>query len=116
APGLPADDLDSIIEANPGAKYGIGSSIAWLVAQAQRSIARGGSALSTFRLYNRNERVPGERRDMLLSVDEWLDVETSELPPREGACIVGIDLGGSASMSAAVFYWPNTHRLEAIGA
>lgn len=116
APGIPADDVASLIEANPGAKHGIGSSIEWLVAQAQRSIARGGSALSTFRLYNRNERVSGERRDMLLSVDEWLDCEVSELPPREGACIVGIDLGGSASMSAAVFYWPNTHRLEAIGA
>jgi phage terminase large subunit-like protein len=116
SPGLPADDRDSIIEANPGAKYGIGSSIQWLVSQAQRSIARGGSALSTFRLYNRNERVSDENRDMLLSIDEWLDCEVSDLPPREGGCIVGIDLGGSASMSAASFYWPNTGRLEAVGA
>lgn len=115
APGLPADDRDSIIEANPGAKQGIGSAPEWLQAQAQRAIARGGSALSSYRLYNRNERVTGESRDMLLDIDTWLDVETSELPPREGAAIVGIDLGGSASMSAAAMYWPNTGRLECFG-
>jgi len=116
APGLPADDMKSILQANPGAKGGIGSSPKWLQAQAQRAIKRGGSTLANFRLYNRNERVSGERSDMLITVDEWLDVETSELPPREGAAIVGIDLGGSASMSAAALYWPNTGRLEAFGA
>jgi len=115
APGLPADDSDSLIEANPGAKAGIGSSPQWLQAQAQRAIARGGSALSSFRLYNRNERVAGESRDVLLSVDDWLGCEVSALPPRQGAAIVGIDLGGSASMSAAIMYWPNTTRVEAFG-
>jgi phage terminase large subunit-like protein len=29
--------------------------------------------------------------------------------------VVGIDLGGSASMSAAAFYWPHTGRLECLG-
>jgi len=28
---------------------------------------------------------------------------------------MGVDLGGSRSMSAAAFYWPNTGRLEAFG-
>lgn len=115
APGQPADDLDSLLEANPGAKAGIGSSVQWLQAQANRAIARGGSALSSFRLYNRNERVSGERRDLLLTVDDWLGAEVSELPPREGGAVVGVDLGGSASMSAAALYWPNTGRLEAFG-
>lgn len=114
-PGLPADDYDSLMQANPGAKAGIGSSPKWLQAQAQRAIARGGNALAHFRLYNRNERVSGETRDVLVSVDEWLDCEVSDLPPREGGAVVGIDLGGSASMSAAVLYWPNTTRLEAFG-
>jgi phage terminase large subunit-like protein len=115
-PGLPADDYDSLIQANPGAKAGIGSSPKWLQAQASRAIARGGSALASFRLYNRNERVSGETRDVLLSVDDWLGCEVSDLPPREGGAVVGIDLGGSASMSAAVMYWPNTCRMEAFGA
>ncbi|MEE4303593.1 MAG: terminase TerL endonuclease subunit [Wenzhouxiangella sp.] len=116
APGLPADDLDSLLEANPGAKAGIGSSVKWLKAQATRAIARGGSALSSFRLYNRNERVSGESRNVLITVDEWLDCEVSELPPREGGAVVGVDLGGSASVSAAALYWPNTGRMETFGA
>ena len=115
APGLPADDLDSIMLANPGAVAGIGSSIEWLMAQARRAITRGGSTLTSFRLYNRNERVSGETRDLLLTVDEWLNCETATLPPREGPVVVGIDLGGSASMSAVAFYWPQTGRLEALG-
>jgi phage terminase large subunit-like protein len=114
-PGLPADDLESLKLANPGAKYGIGSSLGWLQMEAQRAISRGGSALTSFRLYNRNERVSDENRDVLLTVDEWLGCETAELPPREGQVVIGIDLGGSASMSAASFHWPATGRLECLG-
>ncbi|MEP0322883.1 terminase large subunit domain-containing protein [Bauldia litoralis] len=115
APGLPADDLESLLIANPGAKHGIGSSVDWLQAQARRAIARGGSTLTSFRLYNRNERVSGETRDLLLTVDEWLNCEAVELPPRQGSVVIGIDLGGSASMTAAAFYWPQTGRLECRG-
>ena len=115
APGLPADDLASLREANPGAVAGIGASLEWLQGQARRAIARGGSTLTSFRLYNRNERVSGESRDVLLSVDEWLRCEVSELPPRAGSVVLGIDLGGSASMTAAAFCWPETGRLECHG-
>jgi len=115
APGLPADDLDSLLIANPGAVAGIGSSMEWLQAQARRAIARGGSALTSFRLFNRNERVSGETRDLLLTVDEWLRCESADTPSRAGPVVVGIDLGGSASMSAAAFYWPETGRLEVQG-
>jgi phage terminase large subunit-like protein len=115
APGLPADDLESLLVANPGAKHGIGASLEWLAAQARQAIARGGSSLTTFRLYNRNERVSGETRDVLLTVDEWQACETDDPPPRQGAVVIGIDLGGSASMTAAAFYWPETGRLECHG-
>jgi phage terminase large subunit-like protein len=115
APGLPADDMASLELANPGAAHGIGASLEWLQAQARRAIARGGSTLSSFRLYNRNERISGEARDLLLTVDEWLNCETAEPPPRQGPVVVGIDLGGSASMTAAAFYWPETGRLEVHG-
>ncbi len=115
--GLPADDLESLLIANPGAAEGIGASPEWLVAQARRAIARGGSALSSFRNLNRNERVSTEDRSMLLTVDEWLSTEVNPdaLPPRSGPCILGVDLGGSRSMSAAAFYWPETSRLESVG-
>ncbi len=115
SPGLPADDLDSLREANPGAAHGIGSSLEWLQGQARRAIARGGSTLTAFRLYNRNERVSGETRDVLLTVDEWLSCETGDVPDRAGQVVIGIDLGGSASMTAAAFYWPDTGRLECLG-
>lgn len=115
--GLPADDLDSLLIANPGAAEGIGASADWLMAQARRAIARGGSALSSFRNLNRNERVSTEDRSVLITIDEWLsaEVKPDDLPAREGPCILGVDLGGSRSMSAAAFYWPETGRLEAVG-
>ena len=115
SPGLPADDRASLLIANPGADHGIGSSVEWLEAQARRSIARGGSSLSSFRLYNRNERISDETRALLLTVDEWMGCEVSDLPPREGSVVIGIDLGGSASMTAAAFYWPESGRLECLG-
>ncbi len=112
--GLPADDLDSLLIANPGAVEGIGSTPEWLVSQAQRAIARGGSALSSFRNLNRNERVADESRNMLVTLDEWLAAEVDHLPERDGPCVLGVDLGGSRSMSAAAFYWPQTGRLECV--
>lgn len=115
APSLQADDRASLLIANPGARAGIGASEEWLMAQARRAVARGGSTLTSFRLFHRNERVSGEARDVVLTTDEWLGCETAELPGRQGSVVVGIDLGGSASMSAAAFYWPATGRLEVKG-
>ncbi|MEM0990812.1 MAG: terminase large subunit [Pseudomonadota bacterium] len=116
--GLPPDDLESLLVANPGAIEGVGSSSEWLVAQARRAIARGGSALSSFRNLNRNERVAADDRSVLLTVDEWLAAEVApdDLPERIGPVVLGVDLGGSRSMSAAALYWPETGRLEALGA
>lgn len=115
--GLPADDLESLLIANPGAAEGIGATPEWLVSQARRAIARGGSALSSFRNLNRNERISTEDRSVLVTVDEWMSAEVApdDLPARTGPCILGVDLGGSRSMSAAAFYWPETGRLEALG-
>lgn len=117
-PGLPPDDLESLLIANPGAREGIGSTPQWLQAQARRAMARGGSALSSFRNLNRNERVASDDRAMLVTVDEWLAAEVAPdaLPPRSGPVVLGVDLGGSRSMSAAALYWAETGRLEALGA
>ena len=116
APGLPPDDLDSLLIANPGSEAGIGPRPDWLVKEARRAMKRGGSALSGFRNFNRNERVASDVRDMLVTLDQWLAIEVETLPPREGECIVGLDLGGARSMSAACLFWPATGRLEAVGA
>jgi len=113
--GCAPDDLEQIRKANPGAEYGVGASLEWLQAQSRRAIARGGSTLTSWRLYNLNQRVSSEARDVLLPVDEWLSCEVDDLPPREGPCVIGVDLGGSASMSAAAYYWPESGRLECRG-
>eukprot|EP00903_Cladosiphon_okamuranus_P002609 g2607.t1 len=115
-PGLPADDVASLMQANPGAKFGIGPSLEDLQRDARRAIKRGGSALTSFRLYNRNERVSDEHRGVLLTVDEWMDCEVDKLPPKQGQVVIGVDIGGSAAMTAAAFYWPLTGRLETVAA
>ena len=117
-PGLPPDDMASLLIANPGAREGIGATPEWLVAQALRAMARGGSALSSFRCLNRNERVASDDRSVLITIDEWLasEVSPASLPPREGPVVLGVDLGGSRSMSAAALYWPVSGRLETLGA
>lgn len=116
--GMPADDLDGLKLANPGAEHGIGPSLDWLQAQARVAIQRGGQALTGFRLYTLNQRVSDVGKSQLLTTDEYLacEVGPDELPPREGPCIMGLDLGGSRSMSAVALYWPETGRLEAQGA
>ncbi len=114
--GCAPDDIEALKLANPGAVEGIGSSIEWLQAQARRAIARGGSTLSSFRLFNLNQRVSDESRAVLISTDQWLRCEAQELPSRQGPLVCGIDLGGSSSMSAWTNFWPETQRLECYGA
>jgi phage terminase large subunit-like protein len=94
---------------------GVGASVEWLQRAARQAIERGGAALASFRNLHRNERVSTEHRDVLVLVDQWLAVEMDTLPPRAGPCVVGLDLGGSASMTASAFFWPETGRLEALG-
>ncbi|MBI6628276.1 terminase [Pontibaca sp. S1109L] len=116
--GKPLDDLDGIKLANPGCEHGVGAPLNWLVDQAKRAIKRGGHAASSFRLYHLNQRVQAENNAVFLTTDEYLKCEVSpdELPPRDGPCVAGVDLGGSRSQSAMVFYWPETGRTEAYAA
>ncbi len=112
-PGLPADDYDSLMVANPGAVCGIGARPEWLMQQAAQAIQRGGQALASFRNLHRNERVSAEGRDNLVAVDDWLQCERDA--PRRGSVIIGLDLGGAASMTASAFFWAETGRLEVRG-
>jgi len=115
-PNAPVDDVETLLIANPGSKHGIAPTLTRLKADAALALARGGSALSRFRLLSRNERVAEDNRDALLDLNEWLNCETDTLPPRKGPVVIGLDQGQSASMSAVAYLWPDTGRLEAWGA
>ena len=95
--------------ANPALAAGIKS--ATYMADEARRVAVTTSDQASFRALDLNRpAVPST--ELLVSVDDFLDCETDELPARDGSCFVGVDLGSSASMSAAVAYWPKTFRLE----
>ncbi len=111
-PNLPVDDEAAILAANPGCLEGVGASLETIQRAAQRAIQRGGSALTQFRWLVLNQRVADENRCVVLTTDEWMACEVSELPARQGAVVIGVDAGESVSMSAAAYYWPETGRLE----
>ena len=103
------DDKAGWAAANPGLASGIKSE-RYMRSEAQRvkvSIAD----QSSFRALDLN-RPSTPSTELLVGVDDFLDCETDELPARAGPCFVGFDLGSSASLSAAVAYWPETYRLE----
>lgn len=55
-------------------------------------------------------------REMLCTPSDWQRLIVPVLPERRGAVVVGLDLGGSASMTAAALFWPLSGRLECYGA
>ena len=54
-----------------------------------------------------------DERDVLISVPDWLTCCGRAVGEREGDPIIGLDLGGRNSWTAAVALWPATMRVEA---
>ena len=52
--------------------------------------------------------------DLVVSREAWARCEIDRLPDRAGPMVLGLDLGGTGSHTAAVAYWPQTLRLEAV--
>ena len=65
-----------------------------------------------FRSLRLNQGTSEVESRMLIDSLTWRAVETETLPPREGSCAFGVDLGGTAAFSACAAYWPRTGRLE----
>ncbi|MEM1396050.1 MAG: terminase large subunit [Pseudomonadota bacterium] len=110
------DDVEEILAANPGCRDGIGYTEERLLKDARRALDRGGRDVTAFRLRHLNQRVSSEDLDVLIPLHEWMRCETNEPPAQEGPCVIGLDLGESASMSTFSFYWYKTGRLEVYGA
>lgn len=107
------DDVTEWHKANPGLADGI-KSVRYMEHMSRRAMVNPKDAPS-FAAYDLNQ--PQEpSRELILTPAQWLECVCEELPERDGPVAVGIDLGGSASMTAYVAYWPLTGRLEALGA
>ena len=108
-PAKPIEDEANWELSNPGLSCGI-KSREYMRSESRRVKITVSDAAS-FRSLDLN--LPGEpSREMLCTPDDWAHCETQTLPPRSGPVCVGIDLGGSLSMSALCAIWPSTGRLE----
>ncbi len=108
------DDEAAWAAANPG--LGTIKSMDYMRHEAARVLATPADQAS-FRAFDLN--TPGApSREMIVTLPDWKGcvVPVDELPPRQGACTVGLDLGGSSSMTAAAAFWHRTGRLETWGA
>ena len=109
--GCQLDDEDAWHAANPGLRLGIKS--ARYMADRAR-LAAAGADEADFRAHDLNQNQdPAAKRIVRLA--DWEAVEAIEAP-RSGPVCVGVDIGGSSSMTAAVGWWPESGRMEAWGA
>lgn len=105
--GCALDDEAEWGAANPGIEAGI-KSVSYMRDEARRVLASPADQ-AHFRAHELNQ--PQElTRSMLVSVTDWKACtvsDKSELPPRDGGCYLGFDLGGSSSMTCAFAVWPS---------
>ncbi len=112
-PDCALDDVEQWQKANPGLAVDI-KSTAYMEAESKRVLATPGDQ-NHFRCFDLNEALDPSR-SMIVAVTDWQACTTDKLPPRQGEVVVGVDLGGSASMTALVAVWIRTGRMEAWGA
>ena len=111
-PDAAIDDQEAWHLANPGLRAGI-KSLSYMEDESRR-VSVTILDQSSFRALDMNQ-AQDPSAHVLISLSDWRACELpegDELPEREGSCYLGVDLGGSASMTAAVAYFPDTGRLE----
>jgi len=110
--GCALDDQEAWEMANPGLD-GV-KSRDYMADMARRAAALP-SEQPAFRVFDLNQ--PGNAGGGLpvVDLDSWNRCAERPKPERAGVCFVGIDLGGSTSMTAAAAYWPATGRLDCWG-
>ena len=102
------DDRKAWAASNPG--LGTIKSERYMADSARRAILAPADQ-AAFRAYDLNAPLDPARA-LICSVSDWKAVETDTLPARLGPCYVGIDIGGSVSLSAVAALWPKTGRME----
>ena len=112
-PPAEADPTDPAtwVAGNPGLAAGI-KSRSYMIDRA-RLAATNPTDLAYFRAEDCN--IPGNPgTEMIVSPAEWNALDNGA--PRDGRCYLGLDAGGSRSMTAAVAIWPESGRMECYGA
>ena len=102
------DDRKAWAASNPG--LGTIKSERYMADSARRAILAPADQ-AAFRAYDLNAPLDPARA-LICSVSDWKAVETDTLPARKGPCFLGLDLGGSVSLSAVAALWPKTGRME----
>ncbi len=74
--------------------------------------ARDPSLLPQFEALRLNRGTPDTAESLLADAATWTAAEGEA--ERAGAHVMGVDMGGSVSWSAAAAYWPDSGRLEAL--
>ena len=103
-PSEPWDAWSTIRRANPLVTHN--ESLRKTILRERDDARRDEAQRPAFEAFRLNRQVE-VYRDMLVTVDAWKRVEGREVPPRSGRPIVGLDLGGERSWSAAWCLWPN---------
>ena len=113
-PGADLLDEQNWYSANPGLSCGI-KSLASMRAQAEAA-AITPLDQNMFRSLHLNEAL-SPNQQTIVSVSDWQACLVEELPPRTGRCVLGLDLGGSASFCSIAAIWANgrTEIWSAIG-
>ena len=108
----PIDDEEAWYEANPG--LGSVKSIQYMRDEAARCLSSPADEKS-FRAFDLNQPLHPER-EMICSVNEYINMCEEEPPYRGERCFIGIDIGGANSMSAAIVVYPDTCRVDTYAA
>ncbi len=103
-------DFDEVLRVNPVAA--INPHLRRVLEREHRAALASERSARTFRQYRLN--IPGDpvESQPLITTAEWERVERRPVPACEGKPIIGVDLGGSRSWSAACSVWPSG-RIEA---
>ena len=103
-------DFDEVLRVNPCSE--INPYLRRVLEREHRAALASDRAARTFKQFRLN--IPGEAVESqpLITSTEWKRVCARPVPAREGRPIVGCDLGGNRSWSAAAALWPNG-RIEA---
>ena len=98
-------DFDEVLRVNPVSA--INDHLRRTLEREHEAALKSELAARTFRQYRLN--LPGDPVDAqpLITSSEWQRVVEREVPACEGSPVVGIDLGGTRSWSAACAVWPS---------